>query len=69
MTLLLHIHSCSLLFLSIVSDYSALLFTDIFKEGIWKETETVKDYICRASLQGSICLFCQQGLRKLLREF
>ena len=30
-------------FLSIVSDCFPLLFTDIFKEGIWKETETFQD--------------------------
>ena len=43
MSPLLHMHSCSLFFLSIVSDCSPSLFTDIFKEGIWKETETFKD--------------------------
>ena len=30
-------------FLSIFSDCFPLLFTDIFKEGIWKETETFQD--------------------------
>ena len=30
-------------FLSIVSDCFPFLFTDIFKEGIWKETETFED--------------------------
>ena len=30
-------------FLSIVSDCFPLLFTDIFKEGVWKETETFED--------------------------
>lgn len=43
MTPLLRMHSCSLFFLSIVCDCFPLLFTDIFKEGIWKETETFKD--------------------------
>ena len=30
-------------FLSVVSDCSPILFTDIFNEGIWKETETFQD--------------------------
>ena len=61
MSPLLHILVVCFFFL-FVSYCSPLLLTDIFKEGIWKETETFQDPYLQSLTSMLQTLFCQQEL-------
>ena len=54
-------HSCSLLFLSIVSDRSLLLFTDISKEYIWKEDKKTRPISTEPHFKASDVCFVSKG--------